>query len=119
MSNPSLLVLFLGLMSLCAFVVATVLVVTARDVRRTLRRIQTILPDCQGAVHEAHQLLKRANQASRHVESVVQAVSDTTTQAMEQFALLRKKAKHLFGLTHHNGNGARGGPRHQHRSASG
>ena len=124
MSNASLILLLLGLMSLCALIVTTVLALTAHEVRRILRRVQTILPDCAGAVHEAHrafgeahQLLKRTNSATRRVETVLHTASETATQAMEQFALLRKKAQAFFG--HHNGNGARGGPRHQHRSTSG
>ena len=107
MPNALPLLVCLGLISGCAVAMTVTMVWTARDLRRTLRRVNTILPTAEKALRDVHQaldhvrrLLTRADRATRHVETVVHQVCDTAEHTVHKWL----------------GNGAGADPRRHHRS---
>ena len=112
MSEWSLILLLLGVICASILAMTIALVVTARDLRRTLQRVQGMLPACDATVHEARQLLTRTNNATRHIESVVHHVCAMATEAMAQVGSWKAGAQHLWGGR--LGNGARSRSRRKH-----
>ena len=116
MSNTSLVLICLGVISTCLVTLTAVLSLTARDLRRTLHRINAILPDASRTFHETaravtqvRQLLTRANVAVRGVEAVVHRACDAASETLEQVALAGQRARLAF--TKWVGNGAGAEPR--------
>lgn len=119
MSESSLAVILLGVIT--AGFIALVIIVqsTARDLRRTLRRVNEMLPqagrtlhEARGAFHQARQLIARTNHAAKDVEAVVRETCDTMLDALNRIALWRERAQGF--LKEHFGNGAGADPRRHH-----
>ena len=121
MSEPFIGVILLGVISLCLVTITVSLLVTARDLRRVLKRVDAILPACDQAAQEARrilgearQLLKRTHKTARHIETVVEQACHVASDVIEQVVSLKGRArtflaKRLFG------NGARADSRRQFR----
>ena len=84
--------------------------------RRTLQRVQLMLPGCDQAVQEARgtltearQLLARTNDATRHVETVIHKTCDAASGVVEQVIRWKDQAR-LF-VHGGSGNGVKPKPR--------
>ena len=122
MAESWLVVVLLGVVSLSVVAMTAILFVTARDFRRTLQELRAMLPNCDEAVHEARRalgevrhLLKRTDNAARHVETVVHRACQAASEAIERFVFLKERAQTF--LAERFGNGARSGPRRQYRAS--
>ena len=122
MIESPLLVLFLTLMSLCLVAITGMLFVTARDVRRTLSRINKMLPMCDhvlqdvsGALGETKRFLGRANTIAHQVEAVVQKTCQVALDVIEPIIVWRGRAEQFLAERFGVGNGAGLGPRRKHR----
>ena len=120
MSETSLVVVLLGLISACMVAITTVFTITARDVRRTLRRVNMMLPRCDEAIRDfhhamgqAHQVLRQATQITRHVDAVVSKVCTAALDVIEPVLHWKGRAHAFFAERF--GNGARAGPRRHDR----
>ena len=114
MTDHMLLVFVLGVTGIGLLAMALVIVRTARELRRTLRRIQMMLPSCEcaiqearGTLTEARQLLARANEATRHVESVIHKTCDAAAGIVDQVVHWRDVAHTWWGARFGNGTKAR------------
>ena len=119
MTNASLLLIFAGMTCASVVTLTVALLVTARDLRATLQRLQGILPACDQTVHEARhtlaearQLLTRTNNTTRHVESVVHQACTVASDALAQVGAWKDRAQQAWGGR--LGNGARSRPRRKH-----
>ena len=120
MSEPLLVMGLLAVSVLCLVTLVMVVLVTARDFRQTLRKINEVVPqagrtlqEARRSLEEAHQLLARANVASQKVEAVVHGACDAISGTLSQLTLWRKEAGRF--LKGHGGNGAGADPRRHHR----
>lgn len=120
MPEPALVIVLLAVAVACLVAVVTTALLTARDFRRTLHRINGMLPEADRALREARrslegarQLLARADTASRRVEGVVHDACDAVSGTLSQVTLWRKRASRF--LKEHVGNGAGADPRRHHR----
>jgi hypothetical protein len=109
--------LLLGLISACVLVMTCVFVMTANDLRRVLRRVETLLPDCARAIREAQQalgttrrLMARASRLARQVEGVVAQACEVAADTIGEVLDLRARARRFLAQWHGK-NGARSGPR--------
>ena len=116
MTNAPLVAVCLGLISLCLMTLTIILFVTALDLRRTLHRINAILPEAGQTFHEAaralahvRRLISRVNVAAREVEGVVHRACETASETLEEVALAGQRARLAF--TKWVGNGAGAEPR--------
>ena len=116
MADAPFVTIFLGLISICLITLAIILLVIALDLRRTLHRINAILPDAGTTLHEAgralvqvRRLISRVNVTARDVEGVVHRACETASETLEEFALARQRARSAF--TKWVGNGAGAEPR--------
>ena len=114
MTEHMLVVLVLGVASGSFLMMALVVMSAARELRRTLQRIQAMLPSCECAVQEARgtltearQLLARANEATRHVESVIHKTCDAAAGIVDQVVHWRDVAHTWWGARFGNGTKAR------------
>ena len=119
MTDASLAVLFLGLITACFVTLAITALCVARDVPRTLRHVNEVLPhadqalnEASHALHQARQLFAKANRASRDVETVVRETCDTALEALSRIARWRERAEGF--LKEHFGNGSGADPRRHH-----
>lgn len=117
------LLVCLVVISGCAVAMTVTMVWTTRDIRRTLRRVNTVLPSADRALREVHRaldhvrrMLMRADQASRRVETIVQQACDTAEDTVQRFSALKDRAEHSLGKWLGNGTGAE--PRRHHRNGS-
>ena len=95
MAESSLVLVLLGLMAGCLMVLTGVVVVTARDLRQTLQRINQTLD-------EGHAFLARVNTIAQCVVGV-----------FEPLMFLKRQVESLF--IERIGNGAGAEPRRHHR----
>ena len=121
MSDSTVITFLLGLLVVCACVLTGTVVVTARQLRGTLRRLNTVLPAAEQALQEAHRslrqvhrLLATANGAVERVDAVTHRAIDAATGAAEWVAQWKRRAQRLF--SEHAGNGAGADPRSHRRS---
>ena len=120
MPEASLTVVFLGMSSLCLVATTLTIMVTARDVRQTLRRANAMLPDAQQTLSEArhslqtlHRIFKGATQAAEHVEVVVHQACESASDTLDRLAVLKGRVGGFW--TEQFGNGTRAEPRRHHR----
>ena len=111
----------LGLLVVCACVLTGTVVVTARQLRGTLRRLNTVLPAAEQALQEAHRslrqihrLLATVNGAVERLDTITHHAVDAATGAAEWLVQWKRRAQHLF--SEHKGNGAGAEPRSHRRS---
>ena len=114
------LIFFLSVMSVCLTTMTVTLLVTARDLRATLRRLHDMLPRADRTLQEAHhslrlvrQLLIRADDSTRRIEAVLARACEASLEVFDQFARWRQRTQRFF--TKQFGNGSRGEPRPQDR----
>ena len=86
----------------------------AGELHTTLRRVQALLPGCDAAVHEArqtiheaHEVLARANRAGRAIETVTAQAQAVVTHAMGRFNHWQQDVHTWWSGLHGNGNGHR------------
>ena len=115
------LLVCLVVISGCALAMTVTMVWTARDLSRTLHRVNAMLPSAEHALRDVHRvlghvrrLLARANQAARHVETVVHQACETAEDVVGRFGVLKEQAQH--SLKKWLGNGAGAGPRRHYRN---
>ncbi len=120
--DATLVVLLCGIMSVCAMILTAVVCLTARDVRRTLRRVNALLPTCDQtlreihrAVGEAHRVLVRSNRITRSIEEVAHLATQATLNVIEPIMSWKTRLESLFAGQGGNGHGARSGPRRHAR----
>ncbi len=120
MSETSLAVFFLGLISFCALAVTILLFLTLRDLRGMIRQASTLLLGCKDAVQEARhtiqivrQMLARTDQATHQVEAVVRKTCRVASDIVDQVALFKGRAQTF--LASRFGNGARSVSRRHYR----
>ena len=123
MTDSALTVLLLGVIAACAVAATACILMTARDLRAALRRLNTVLPEAEGtlretrhALRQARRLLARGDNASRHVEAVILRACEAASEALERLGHVREAATHLF--TMRTGNGTRAEPRPNHSRRS-
>ncbi len=123
MTESALSLWFLGMIAVCALTMTIALLMTIRELLRTMRQLRAMLPRCDRAVLEAHrtlaqarQFLTRTNHASRHVETVVHQACNAASGVMEQIGHLRDRTQAFFSAR--IGNGTRSGPRRRSEGGS-
>jgi len=96
-------------------VMTAILVMTAGDLRRLLRHVDAMLPDCAQALREARRtlgttrrLVLRATHLARSVEGVVKQACQAAAETISDVLDLRAQARRFLGKWN---NGARPGPR--------
>ena len=109
MTDLSFIMLLLGFMILCLMVMTVTLVMTARDVRRTLQRANETLTDIR-------QVLARTQRITRQVDAVVQKGCAVALQVIDPVLALTERAQTFLEARFGSGvgTGARSGPR-RHR----
>ena len=113
MSDAPITLIFLGVITVCLIAITVMLLLTMRDLRRTLERLDALLPTGHQVLRQARVILSHANRAVHGLEAVIQHACETATDAMAEVDRWRQKARSLF--IDHVGNGARLEPRRQYR----
>ena len=118
--HSNLIVLFLGLISLCFVTLTFLFIITTKQVRKTLIKIQQLLPACEETVAqaqrtfaEAQQLLHRTNRATHHVEELVERTQQGASVIVDNLLLMKDRAQAF--LKERFGNGVRHRPRRVNR----
>ena len=115
-----LVMTFLVVVSACALVMTVTIVIAAKDLRRTMRRMNTLLTQCDHTIQDArrtlgkaHEVVARTNQAARHIEGVIHKACEAASEAIERVTVFKERTEEWW--TERFGNGARSGPRHGHK----
>ena len=123
MAESALVILFLGVIAMCLVVMAATMLLTARDVRRTIRRVHDLLPSCERALREAHltlahtrRLLSRADTISTAVEGMTERAATAASTLMRAWAQVRSRAQHWLEQSFGKRNGTRAESRRRFRS---
>lgn len=116
-----LLLVCVTIACLCLMATTFAIVLCARDLRVTLRRVNTLLPEMQHACVEARQSLHRMRRlltgiihTAEQVEAVAQQMSEAASHTLDGFDVFRQRA--LAFWSDRFGNGARAEPRSHRRS---
>lgn len=111
-----LLLLLLGVISLCLVVLTAAFLVALKDLRRTLQQLQSGLPACTRAFQELHStlgalrhLLNCTQRAGQHAEEIFHKTCDAAVDAIEPFVAFGERVRSI--LAQRFGNGARAKPR--------
>jgi uncharacterized protein YoxC len=117
---PELLVILLAISNICLIILAVVAIGTALDLRATLRRVNSVLPDAEAALKEARHMLHRTRQiaqrgdlAAKRVATVIHQACDAVGGVLEQITPLKQSVEQMFFRRHKNGAGSE--PRRHHR----
>ena len=105
MSEMTLVILFLAVLSVCAITLTFTMLMTTAELRRALRQMNHSLGQLQ-------RLLGRAGRTAERVDSVVQQACKAASGALERFARVKEHVEEFFHG--HGGNGAGAGPRRRH-----
>ena len=124
MSDTSLGILLLSIMAICLIAITVTIILTAQDLRQTLRHVNALLPatdqalrEARDSLHQTHRLFTMATSTFRRVETVVRQACDLMTNVLEPFVQLSEQARTFWNLR--SGNGAAGAEPRSHRSATG
>ena len=110
--ESSFALFLLSVIAVCAVVMTVTVVMTAREARRTFRRINILLPSCRQTLRQARRFLASANDVASQVELVVSAVSAAAAHAVNQFVEVKHRvARWLHRFPNGNGTGAGSGAR--------
>ena len=104
--ESSFALFLLSVIAVCAVVMTVTVVMTARDARRTFRRINTLLPTCRQTLRQARRFLASANHVASQAELVVSAVSAAAAHAVNRFIAVKDRVERWL---HHAPNGNRTG----------
>ena len=115
MVDAMLVPLLLVGIGLVLAVIAVTLVVVAMDLRRTLRGVDALLPDCHRAVQEARRVLSHAQAASHHLAGVIVKACNVAALTIDQVGMLKDRAETFLSERLGIGNGARAGSLRHHR----
>ena len=103
----------LGLATACLFVMTLTILVMAAELRRTLRRLNAMLPDAAQALHDARRifrqgrrLLARADVAAGHVQNVIHQACDAATDALGAIGRVKARTQRFWAKRFGNGAGA-------------
>lgn len=99
--------LALAMLCGCAITMTATLLATATELRRTLRRLNSMLPQCEAALRQANALLTRTNHATRDIERLIRQATDAARGWIQQAVDLKRRA-HAF-MTERLWNGHRAG----------
>ena len=110
----------LGIVTACLVILTLTVLVTAGELRRTLRRLNLMLPETAQAVHDARRmfrqgrrLLARADAAAGRVEAIIHQACDAATDMLGAIGRFKTRTQTLW--TKRFGNGAGADPRRHHR----
>ncbi len=124
MPSMSAVIVLLAIVSACVVAMTILLWTLTIDLRRTLSRMNAMLPHCDHAAREVQrtlgevrQLLSRTRLVARHVETVVHKACDVTSDVLEQVTALKGRAKTFFTGHFGNGHGAGAEPRRHYRGS--
>ena len=124
MAESTLVILFLGVIATCLVLMAATMLLTARDLRRTIRRVHDLLPACERTVREAHlalaharRLLSRADTISTAVEGMTERAATAASTLMRAWAQARSRAQHWLEGSFGKRNGTRAESRRRFRSS--
>ena len=113
-------VMLLGVMTGCLAMITITIVLTTRDLRQTLRRVETALPladqtlrDLHRSLRSVRRMLTRADRLTSHVEAVVDHMCDAAQVSLDRFMGWKTYVQTLFKGVFENGAGAE--PRSHHR----
>ena len=117
---PTVALLCLGVMSLCAVAMTAAVLLISRDLHRALRRVNAMAPaadealrEAQRAFRHARRLLARAGRTVQPVEAIVRQACEAAAETLQRFRALRLSTERLLGKWVGNGAGAE--PRRHHR----
>ena len=113
MSESPLILALLATSTLCLVAMTIAVLLTSRELRRTLRRVNTLLPRADRALQEVHRLLTTVNHAAQHVETMMQRVRSAMSTTLEHVQGWTSQVERLW--VNRFGNGAGAASRHQHR----
>lgn len=113
------------ILCLCALIVTWSVMVTAFDLRLTLKRVNALLPDAEEVVKEARRsvihvrrVIARTDHVSKQVEAVAVKACETVSEVVERVAALKLQAENSVGRwLGANGHRTRNGSR-SHRSSN-
>lgn len=119
MNGSEFLVLLAAIACIALVVAVTVIVMIARDLQHSIRKVNTMLPHCDkairemtGTLKEAHELISRTNHATEDVEVVVEKACDVASEVIDQIDLVGTAYKLITGRTR---NGTSAESRRKHR----
>jgi hypothetical protein len=122
MNSSALIPLWLGLSTLCLLILTGTVVLTAWELRRTLRQLRAVLPDAETALHEVARSLRhvrrlavRADVVSQDVETVVHRLCGVAGDALMRVQQFADRVRANWSKQGHNGAGAE--PRRHHRGS--
>jgi hypothetical protein len=111
-----MMTLYLFLITACLVALTVTAILTAIEVRRTLRRVNAILPEAERALQEAHhafrhsrRVLAGAARTTQYVETVAQQLCEAASDALHRVSFLRNRA--AAWIAGHVGNGTGAEPR--------
>ena len=113
MSESPLILALLTTSTLCLVAITIAVLMTSQDLRRTLRRVNALLPRADRALQDVHHLLTTVNSAAEHVETMMQRVRNAMSTTLEHVQGWTSQVERLW--VNRFGNGAGAGSRHQHR----
>ncbi|MBI3321856.1 MAG: hypothetical protein HYZ91_06280 [Candidatus Omnitrophica bacterium] len=120
MSDSSLAIILLGVLTGCLVAITFTIWLTARELRQTLRHVNRVFPQADRALREArrslhgvHEILTRANRSAHDVERVIRRACETVSGVLERVAAFPHRAQEF--LSGQFGNGAGAEPRQHHR----
>ncbi|GEM_PF-6478312 len=124
MTASAWMLLFLSVIGVCMVLITVTVMSTARDVRRTLRRLYEILPSFERAAREVSStfartrgLITKAHALSAVMEGVTERASTVLHTAMQAWHHMKRRTQqwveHSFGKQ----NGTRGDPRRHVRGS--
>lgn len=103
-------IFLLAVIAGCLLVLAIVALRMAAELRRTLRRVNTLLPSAGRMLRQTDALLASTNRITHHVESLVEKASGAASQTVDGLLGLKARLTHLMQTTW-QGQGARSGSR--------
>lgn len=113
MAESTLLLALLTISTLCLVAITIAILLTSRELRQTLRRVNALLPRADRALQEVHRLLTTVNTAAGHVETMMQRVRHAMSTTLEHVQGWTSQVERLW--VNRFGNGAGAASRHQHR----
>ena len=117
MTEGFLLCILLSVMCVSLVTLTGVIFRMAADLRGTLTRLNSVLPEFRRSAAEARHVLVQINRIVAQAESLARRVSCAAEEVIEPLSTWTHRAQAFF--SHHGENGTRSGPRrHERRGRS-